>query len=106
MIDGPQHRFEPECQLELSSPPAQLSARVVRGGASESGAAAEGAPVHGDTTPLHGDDLVDYAVLTIANELDVARFATLLGAYAPTEAARALDDGALGASWDARPAAP
>jgi Domain of unknown function (DUF6817) len=63
----------------------------------------------GDTTPLHGDDLVDYAVLTMANELDVARFAPLpdatrneirsivaaLAAYAPTEAARALDDGAL-----------
>lgn len=70
-------------------------------------------PVHdrftGDITPIHEADLVDFAVLTIANELDVARFARLpgtalneirrlvaaLAAYAPVEAARALDDGAL-----------
>ncbi|WP_431899569.1 alpha/beta fold hydrolase [Nonomuraea sp. bgisy101] len=63
----------------------------------------------GDITPIHEADLVDFAVLTIANELDVARFARLprtalneirrlvaaLAAYAPVEAARALDDGAL-----------
>ncbi|MEU7896519.1 alpha/beta fold hydrolase [Nonomuraea sp. NPDC049152] len=63
----------------------------------------------GDLTPIHEADLVDFAVLTIANELDVARFARLpgtalneirrlvaaLAAYAPVEAARALDDGAL-----------
>lgn len=63
----------------------------------------------GDTTPIDGADLVDFAVLTVANELDVARFAPLpdatrdgirslvaaLAPYAPAEAARALDDGAL-----------
>jgi pimeloyl-ACP methyl ester carboxylesterase len=63
----------------------------------------------GDTTPIQEADLVDFAVLTIANELDVARFAHLpdttideirrliaaLAAYAPVEAALALDDGAL-----------
>jgi pimeloyl-ACP methyl ester carboxylesterase len=63
----------------------------------------------GHPTPIDGPDLVDFAVLTIANELDVARFARLpdvavdeirrlvaaLAAYAPDAAARALDDGAL-----------
>lgn len=63
----------------------------------------------GDTTPIQEADLVDFAVLTIANELDVARFARLpdtavdeirrlvaaLATYAPVEAALALDDGAL-----------
>jgi pimeloyl-ACP methyl ester carboxylesterase len=63
----------------------------------------------GDTTPIDEADLIDFAVLTIANELDVARFARLpdaavddirhliaaLATYAPVEAALALDDGAL-----------
>lgn len=60
----------------------------------------------GYTTALQGDDLVDFAVLTIANELDVARFATLsqptrreirgliraLATYAPAAASWALGD--------------
>jgi len=63
----------------------------------------------GGTTPIHEADLVDFAVLSIANELDVARFAPLpdaavdqlrrliaaLAAYAPVEAGLALDDSAL-----------
>ena len=63
----------------------------------------------GDATPISGRDLRDFAVLTIANELDVARHATLapsslvairelvaaLAAHAPDEAARALSDEAL-----------
>jgi pimeloyl-ACP methyl ester carboxylesterase len=63
----------------------------------------------GATTSIDGPDLADFAVLTIANELDVARFARLpdvavdeirrlvatLAAYAPDAAARALADGAL-----------
>lgn len=63
----------------------------------------------GERTEVHGNDLDDFAVLTIANELDVARHATLppmalrhirglieaLARYAPTEATRALHDPAL-----------
>ena len=63
----------------------------------------------GDTTAVDGPDLVDFAVLSIANELDVARYARLpaaavgeirrlvaaLAAYAPDAAARGLADGAL-----------
>jgi hypothetical protein len=63
----------------------------------------------GDVTPLGGRDLHDFAVLTIANELDVARHASLppttvgqirhlvaaLAAHAPNEAAQALADPAL-----------
>lgn len=63
----------------------------------------------GDIAELHGADLLDFALLTIANELDIARFATLpdtalqeirdliqaLAAYAPAEASRALADSSL-----------
>lgn len=63
----------------------------------------------GTDVPVDGDDLTDFAVLTVANELDVARFASpnadtrsdirslvgALGRYAPTAAARALEDPAL-----------
>ncbi|MFE1596175.1 alpha/beta fold hydrolase [Nocardia sp. NPDC058705] len=59
--------------------------------------------------PIEGADLHDFAVLTIANELDVARHAQVppsarsgirslvvaLASYAPDEAARALADAAL-----------
>ena len=56
------------------------------------------------TRPLDGADLRDFAVLSIVNELDVARHARLpgirdlvaaLAPYAPAEAARALADDAL-----------
>lgn len=63
----------------------------------------------GASRAIHGADLRDFAVLTIANELDVARHARLpastlsdirgvvaaLASYAPDEAARALADDAL-----------
>lgn len=63
----------------------------------------------GHTAALEGDDLVDFAVLTIANELDVARFARLsqpnrsdirgltqaLATYAPGAASHALRDPSL-----------
>ncbi len=63
----------------------------------------------GDVTAIRGADLRDFAVLTIVNELDVARHASLpastlgrirvlvaaLAAQAPDEAARALADEAL-----------
>ncbi|MEV6877472.1 alpha/beta fold hydrolase [Amycolatopsis sp. NPDC051128] len=63
----------------------------------------------GEILPLAADDLTDFAVLTIANELDVARTArlttgtrsgirtliTALGAYVPGISSRALADPAL-----------
>ncbi len=63
----------------------------------------------GETVPLAADDLTDFAFLTIANELDVARTAALtpetrsgirtliaaLGAYVPDISRRALADPAL-----------
>jgi hypothetical protein len=63
----------------------------------------------GEIVGLQGAELVDFAVLTIANELDVVRFADLpdatvaeirslieaLAAYAPEAAARALVDPVL-----------
>jgi pimeloyl-ACP methyl ester carboxylesterase len=63
----------------------------------------------GETVPLTAGDLTDFAVLTIANELDVARTAALttetrsgirtliaaLGAYVPGTSSRALADPAL-----------
>jgi hypothetical protein len=68
----------------------------------------------GQPTVICGAELRDFAVLTIANELDVARHASLssstvegirqviaaLSPHVPNEAARALGDGAL-ASDDA-----
>jgi Domain of unknown function (DUF6817) len=74
-----------------------------------------GQPVHivdrftGHATALEGGDLVDFATLTIANELDVARFATLpeptrhkirsliraLATHAPAAATQALSDPSL-----------
>jgi hypothetical protein len=83
-------------------------------GASYPHIAADGKPrvrdrFSGADAVLDGDDLPDFAALTIANELDVARFASLNGdmrsgirslvrkfaAYAPGAARRALEDPAL-----------
>jgi hypothetical protein len=63
----------------------------------------------GETVPLAGADLADFALLTVTNELDVARHApldhgarggirdlvTALATYVPDAAARALADPSL-----------